>query len=184
MLIASILPVFFACVHGANVSVLNLAPSLNITLPFIGIPKRQLDLHGTVVIEERSTSTSDESGPRDIVLQLAPNTAFTFPLLSLLTPKSVLHENAPLRQGSISKPCKIGQSCYQLLTAREYALIYLSPTAGKGIIVSFPEDKLKSPSAIIVQKKGDTSADPSIPEGVGVAERIELDMTDTGQGTH
>nr|VZI33287.1 unnamed protein product [Spirometra erinaceieuropaei] len=149
MLIASILPVLFACVHGADVSVLNLAPNLNITLPFIGIPKRQSELHGNAEIQGRSTSSSCES---------APNTAFNFPLLSLLTPKSVLHENAPLRQGSISKPCKIGQSCYQLFTAREYALVYLSPTAGKGIIVSFPEDKLKSPSAIIVQNKGDTSA--------------------------
>ncbi|BHF81683.1 hypothetical protein SprV_0802481600 [Sparganum proliferum] len=99
------------------------------------------------------------------------------PFIGIPKPQSILHENVAIREGSTSHPCEIGEPCYQSLTDREYAFVGGSPNGGKGIIVAYPVDRTKSPSAIIFQKKGDTSADSSIPVGVGVTERIERDTT-------
>ncbi|BHF81677.1 hypothetical protein SprV_0802481000 [Sparganum proliferum] len=177
MFIANILPALFACVLGADVSVWHLAPKLNISLPFIGLRKPQSVLHGNAVIHEGSKFTSCEPDPYVSVLHLAPNTAFTLTHVGVPRPQSVIHGGVAIREGSTSHPCEVGEPCYQSLTSREYALVEGYRAVGKGIIVAYPVDKTKSPSAIIVQKKGDTSADPAIPVRVGVTERIELNRT-------
>ncbi|BHF81672.1 hypothetical protein SprV_0802480500 [Sparganum proliferum] len=180
MFIASILPALFACVLGADVPVWHLAQKLNISLPFIGLRKPHSVLHGNAVIQEGSKSTSCKTDPYVSVLHLAPNTAFTLTHVGLPRPQSVIHGNAAIREGSTSHPCEVGEPCYQSLTSREYALAEGYRAVGKGIIVAYPVDKTKSPSAIIVQKKGDTSADPAIPVRVGVTERIELNTPNSG----
>ncbi|BHF81678.1 hypothetical protein SprV_0802481100 [Sparganum proliferum] len=161
MFIAGILPALFACVLGADVPVLQLLANSNITLPFIGIRKSQSVLHANAVIQERSKSTScepGEPGPKASFVSWPADTTFTFLFFGIPRPQSVFLGDVAIRKGSTSHPCEEGEPCYQSLSTREYAVVYGFHNVGKGIIVAYPVDKTKSPSAIIVQKKGDTSA--------------------------
>nr|VZH99624.1 unnamed protein product [Spirometra erinaceieuropaei] len=82
-------------------------------------------------------------------------------------PHSVKVGNKSVPEGSLSDPCVIGSSCWQMLNDTQYSSLLANPSYGPASIILYPLDSQKSPSAIIVKAKNANAPANMLPQDVG-----------------
>ncbi|KAL7055914.1 hypothetical protein AAHC03_022707 [Spirometra sp. Aus1] len=77
--------------------------------------------------------------------------------------------------GSSSNPCKLPNSCWQLLNDRQYAILESGAVSGTGSILVNPVDGSKSGSKLIVRDTNGTAMGPKLQNNAGSVEVLEMD---------
>ncbi|KAL7056876.1 hypothetical protein AAHC03_018990 [Spirometra sp. Aus1] len=80
-------------------------------------------------------------------------------------------------EGSLSNPCKVGISCWQPLTDKQFAYLSARPVNGTGVIILVPAAGIKLPTAVIVRDIGENSSAPPMPTAVGKIVNLDINTT-------
>uniref|UniRef100_A0A0X3PB30 Uncharacterized protein n=1 Tax=Schistocephalus solidus TaxID=70667 RepID=A0A0X3PB30_SCHSO len=92
-------------------------------------------------------------------------------------PESITVEDNIVPEGSLSKPCILGQSCWQSFTDKQFSIFLGIPGSGPASVIFTPRNRAKAPTAFIVNEMGSSLPDLPVPLGVGLRERLEVDHT-------
>nr|VZI02467.1 unnamed protein product [Spirometra erinaceieuropaei] len=108
-------------------------------------------------------------------IRVRPNSDFAFLTALSGKPTSFTIDNASVPEGSSSNPCKLPNSCWQLLNDRQYAILESGAVSGTGSILVNPVDGSKSGSKLIVRDTNGTAMGPKLQNNAGSVEVLEMD---------
>ncbi|BHF79872.1 hypothetical protein SprV_0702299500 [Sparganum proliferum] len=91
--------------------------------------------------------------------------------------QSITIDGHTVPEGSLSNPCKVGISCWQPLTDKQFAILSAGPVNETGIIILVPAAGVKLPTAVIVKNIGQNSQVPSMPTVVGKIVNLDINTT-------
>ncbi|KAL7057299.1 hypothetical protein AAHC03_019010 [Spirometra sp. Aus1] len=105
------------------------------------------------------------------------NSPFVYLRVLPQRPQSITIEGQTVPQGSLSSPCKVGISCWQPLTDKQFAPLTIREDNGTGLIILFPAAGNALPTAVIVKNIGQHSQVPPLPTAVGKIVNLDINTT-------
>nr|VZI48607.1 unnamed protein product [Spirometra erinaceieuropaei] len=106
-----------------------------------------------------------------------PNSSFVYLEPFAQRPQSITVGGQTVAEGSLSNPCKVGISCWQPLTDKQFSYLSVGPENGTGIIILIPAAGIRLPTAVIVRRIGENLQVPPMPVVAGRIINLDINTT-------